>query len=63
MDTQIPNRIAPKIPPKLWQMPNKMELNKIAKEILFSALLNLPKNIPLNKISSIIGDNMTMVRK
>ncbi len=63
MDTQIPNRIAPKIPPKLWQSPNKVEVIKIAKVRLFRPLLNLLKNIPLNKITSIIGDNITMVKK
>ena len=63
MDTQIPNRIAPKIPPKAWQIPNKMELIKIAKVMLFNPLLNLLKNIPLNKVSSMIGDNMSMVKK
>ena len=42
---------------------NKMELIKIAKVMLFNPLLNLLKNIPLNKVSSMIGDNMSMVKK
>ena len=36
MDTQIPNNIAPKIPPKLWQIPNNIEESKMDKVCLFA---------------------------
>ena len=63
METQIPNKIAPKIPPKLWHTPNKTEEIKIAKVTLSNSLLNLLKNIPRNNVSSIIGDKITTVNK
>ena len=63
METQVPNKIAPKIPPKLWQIPNNNEEIKMAKVKFFNSKLNLLKKIPLNNDSSIIGDKITTVKK
>ena len=63
IETQIPNKIAPKIPPKLWQIPNKMEEIKMAKVKFFNSKLNRLKKMPLNKNSSIIGDKITTAKK
>ena len=55
--------MAPKIPPNPWQKPNRTEVIKIANVTLSNSLLNFLKNIPLNKVSSMIGDNITTVMK